>query len=83
VNVGDSRIYRVRDGEIEQITDDHSYVAELVRRGQLDEEDSHTHPYRNMLTRAIGVAETVDVDTWEIRLLATSLFSVAMDWSTN
>ncbi len=83
VNVGDSRIYRVRDGEIEQITDDHSYVAELVRRGQLDEEDSHTHPYRNMLTRAIGVAETVDVDTWEIDPAAGDKFVLCSDGLVN
>ncbi|NOX31483.1 MAG: Stp1/IreP family PP2C-type Ser/Thr phosphatase [Actinobacteria bacterium] len=83
VNVGDSRIYRVRDGEIEQITDDHSYVAELVRRGQLNEDESHTHPYRNMLTRAIGVAETVDVDTWEIDPIAGDKFVLCSDGLVN
>ena len=66
VNVGDSRVYQWREGTLSQLTDDHSYVAELVRRGQLDPTEAETHPYRNMLTRAIGVGEEVDVDSWEI-----------------
>ncbi len=66
VNVGDSRVYRFRKGRLEQLTDDHSYVAELVRRGQINAEEAAVHPYRNMLTRAVGVGETVEVDRWVI-----------------
>ena len=83
VNVGDSRTYRMRDGELEQLTDDHSYVAELVRRGQLKEGDSHTHPYRNMLTRAVGVADDVDVDTWEIDPVADDRYVLCSDGLVN
>ena len=49
-NVGDSRVYRYRDNQLEQLTQDHSYVAELVRRGEIDDEAASVHPYRNMLT---------------------------------
>ena len=61
-NVGDSRAYRWRDGVLEQLTVDHNYVAEMVRRGELSETDAMVHPYRNMLTRAVGVEPEVMVD---------------------
>ncbi|MCP4959611.1 MAG: Stp1/IreP family PP2C-type Ser/Thr phosphatase [Actinomycetia bacterium] len=83
VNVGDSRIYLWRDGELEQVTDDHSYVAELVRRGQLDPVEAETHPYRNMLTRAIGVGEQVDVDSWEMVPEAGDRFILCSDGLVN
>ena len=83
VNVGDSRIYRWRERELQQLTDDHSYVAELIRRGQLSENDAATHPYRNMLTRAVGVAEDVDVDHWEIAPEAGDRFVLCSDGLVN
>ena len=83
VNVGDSRTYRWRAGEFEQLTDDHSYVAELIRRGQLSEHEASTHPYRNMLTRAIGVADEVDVDRWEIVPEAGDRFVLCSDGLIN
>jgi protein phosphatase len=61
-SVGDSRVYRWRAGELEQLTTDHNYVAELVRRGELSPHAAATHPYRNMLTRAVGVEPDVAVD---------------------
>jgi protein phosphatase len=61
-NVGDSRAYLFRDGELRQLTEDHSFTAELVRRGELSEADARDHPHRNVLTRAVGVGATVDVD---------------------
>lgn len=61
-HVGDSRIYRVRDGAIEQLTQDHSLVATMVREGLLTAEEAETHPRRNVLQRSMGVAEDVDVD---------------------
>lgn len=61
-NVGDSRAYRWRDGALEQLTLDHNYVAEMVRRGEISETDAMVHPYRNMLTRAVGVEPEVMVD---------------------
>ncbi len=83
VNVGDSRIYRWRERELQQLTDDHSYVAELIRRGQLSENEAATHPYRNMLTRAVGVAEDVDVDHWEIAPEAGDRFVLCSDGLVN
>lgn len=61
-HVGDSRIYRMRDGELCQMTDDHSLVAELVRRGQLTEEEAEHHPMKNVILRAVGTEPDVDVD---------------------
>jgi PPM family protein phosphatase len=63
VNVGDSRAYLLRDGELQRLTDDHSVVADLVRRGELTESEARHHPHRSVLTRAVGVGPTVEVDT--------------------
>jgi len=65
VNVGDSRVYLLHDGELEQLTEDHSLVQELVRQGQLTPEEAASHPMRNVVTRVIGVEGDVDVDWWE------------------
>lgn len=61
-HVGDSRAYLLRDGELTQITDDHSVVAELLRSGVITAEAARTHPYRNVITRAVGVDPTVEAD---------------------
>lgn len=61
-HVGDSRAYRLRDGKLQQMTSDHSLVAELVRSGVLTEQQAAGHPMRNVITRAVGTEETVDVD---------------------
>ena len=64
--VGDSRAYLVRDGRLRQLTDDHSLVAQLVARKQLTPEEARSDPRRNVVTRSVGVAPTVEVD---VRLL--------------
>jgi protein phosphatase len=61
-HVGDSRIYLLRDGSIEQLTDDHSLVATMVREGLLTSAEAETHPRRNVLQRSMGVAEEVEID---------------------
>jgi protein phosphatase len=61
-HVGDSRIYRVREDAIEQLTDDHSLVATMVREGLLTSAEAETHPRRNVLQRSMGVSEDVEVD---------------------
>ncbi|HEX6641226.1 MAG TPA: Stp1/IreP family PP2C-type Ser/Thr phosphatase [Thermoanaerobaculia bacterium] len=61
-HVGDSRIYLVRDGQIKQLTDDHSLVATMVREGLLTSAEAETHPRRNVLQRSMGVAEDVEID---------------------
>ena len=68
VHVGDSRAYLVRDGRIVQVTDDHSIVAEMVRRGALSEADAEHHPARHVITRALGVDIDVEVDALRVDL---------------
>ena len=63
-HVGDSRAYLFRDGELTRLTQDHSLVEELVRRGKLTEEQAAEHPQRSVITRALGPEATVEVDTW-------------------
>ena len=62
-HVGDSRLYRLRDGELERVTTDHSLVEEYVRAGRLAPEEAESHPQKSIITRALGVEEEVEVDT--------------------
>jgi serine/threonine protein phosphatase PrpC len=68
-HVGDSRFYVLRDGELSQLTDDHSLVGELVRRGQISAEEAEDHPQRSIITRALGIEGEVVVDhfSWPVR----------------
>ena len=68
VHVGDSRAYLVRGGRILQVTDDHSIVAEMVRRGALSPNDAESHPARHVITRALGVDDDVQVDALRVDL---------------
>lgn len=61
-HVGDSRVYCLRDGELQQMTDDHSLVEELVRKGMLTPEQAENHPMRNVITRAVGTEDDILVD---------------------
>jgi PPM family protein phosphatase len=63
-HVGDSRAYLFRDGSLTRLTQDHSLVDELVRRGKLSEEEAAEHPQRSIITRALGPEPEVEVDTW-------------------
>jgi protein phosphatase len=63
-HVGDSRLYRLRDGQLERLTDDHSLVEELVRQGKLTPEEAEVHPQRSIITRALGPEGDVEVDTF-------------------
>lgn len=69
-HVGDSRAYLIRDRQIVQLTEDHSVVAELVRRGGLSWEEASSHPLRNLLTRALGTSREVEVDVETVPLRA-------------
>lgn len=66
VNVGDSRAYQISDGEITQITRDHSLVEELVQCGAITREEAKTHPNRNVITRALGAEQRVQCDLFGI-----------------
>ena len=66
VNVGDSRAYSVTDTEIEQISVDHSLVRELVDAGEITEAEAETHPQRNVVSQALGAAESIDPDSFTV-----------------
>ncbi|HEU6445604.1 MAG TPA: Stp1/IreP family PP2C-type Ser/Thr phosphatase [Gaiellaceae bacterium] len=82
-HVGDSRAYLVRDGRLEQLTDDHSLVAELVRSGRLTPEEAEIHPQRSVITRAVGTEPDVDVDTFSVQGNAGDLFLICSDGLTD
>ena len=78
-HVGDSRAYLLRDGELSQLTDDHSLVGELVRSGKLAPEEADTHPQRSVITRVLGTDPDVDVDTITIETRSGDLFLLCSD----
>ncbi len=78
-HVGDSRAYCIREKAIRQISLDHSMVAEMVRRGVLTEEEARVHPYRNIITRALGTDETVEVDVEELEKRPGDLYLLCSD----
>lgn len=82
-HVGDSRAYRVRDGELEQLTTDHSLVGELVRTGRLSAEEAEQHPHRSVITRAVGTEASVDVDTLTIASAPGDLYLICSDGLTD
>jgi serine/threonine protein phosphatase PrpC len=82
-HVGDSRAYLIRDGRLEQLTDDHSLVAELVRSGKLTPEEAETHPQRSVITRALGTEADVDVDTFSVQSAPGDLFLLCSDGLTS
>ena len=81
-NVGDSRLYLIDKG-ITQVTKDHSLVAELVRKGSLDESQAKLHPDKNIITRAIGAAPSVEIDFFEVELSAGDIILMCTDGLTN
>lgn len=83
VNVGDSRSYRFHEGELAQITVDHSLAEEMVRSGEISESEAAVHPHRHILTRALGVADDVSVDLWRIRPTRGDRFLLCSDGLTN
>lgn len=78
-HVGDSRVYRFRAGELVQITDDHSFVAELVRKNVITPEMAKSHPHRNIITRAVGVDPVVEVDVLEQTMEPGDIWLVCSD----
>ncbi len=81
-NVGDSRLY-VIDEDISQITRDHSLVEEMVRAGEIDRNEARQHPLKNKITRAIGGAEDVKVDFFDMKLKEGDLILMCTDGLTN
>ena len=81
-HVGDSRAYLIRDRRLEQLTEDHSLVAELVRSGKLSPEEAEGHPQRSVITRALGTDPDVDVDTFSVETKPGDLFLLCSDGLT-
>jgi serine/threonine protein phosphatase PrpC len=82
-HVGDSRGYRVRAGRIRQLTDDHSVVGELQRRGEISADAAREHPHRHVLTRALGVRSEAEPDLGEITLEHGDVFVLCTDGLTH
>lgn len=78
-HVGDSRAYRVRGGRIRQLTDDHSLVGELQRRGEISADAAREHPHRHVLTRALGVRPEAEPDLGELALEPGDVFVLCTD----
>jgi protein phosphatase len=78
-HVGDSRAYVLRDNQLDQLTDDHSLVAELVRRGELSPAEAEVHPQRSVITRALGTDPDVDIDTFAVSPQPGDVFLICSD----
>src|SRR6202041_55235 len=81
-HVGDSRIYRLRGGDLEQLTQDHSFVAEQVRQGKMTEQEASTSTMQNVLIRALGIDPTVEVDVSEELLMEADTVLLCSDGLT-
>ena len=81
-NIGDSRVYVVRDGAIVQITTDHSVVQELIAAGRLSPEEAENHPYGNVITRAVGPSDSVTPDYVRLDVVAGDRFVICSDGLT-
>lgn len=82
-NVGDSRLYVANDVEMTQITRDHSWVEEMVKRGGLDREEARNHPDKNIITRAVGVESSVRIDFFDYTLKDGEKILMCTDGLTN
>ncbi len=82
-HVGDSRLYLLRDGALQQVTRDHSLVEDLVQNGSITEEEARSHPRRNVLTRAVGVDAGVEVDKGVLPLRGGDHLLLCTDGLTN
>jgi protein phosphatase len=78
-HVGDSRAYLLRDGRLVRLTNDHSWVSEQVRLGLLTDEEAHKHPMRNIITRALGNRDELEVDVTQERFLPGDIFLLCSD----
>ncbi len=79
LNVGDSRTYRMRDGQLTQVSIDHSYVQELVAAGHITKAEARDHPQRNIVTRALGIEPGVGIDVWSLPLVVGDRFLACSD----
>lgn len=83
INIGDSRAYILNENGINQVTIDHSLVQQMVDCGKLTVEEAKTHPHKNIITKAVGIKENVDVDYFEIELNKDDILLLCTDGLTN
>lgn len=76
---GDSRIYRLREGKLQQLTRDHSHVQEMVDRGLISEQEAHHHPMSNVITRAVGSQQVLELDQVSFPLQAGDIYMLCSD----
>ena len=79
VNIGDSRAYICRDGQISQVTEDHTYVNELVKGGSITKEEAEIHPQKNMITRALGGDEKILPDFYRLETKKNDIMILCTD----
>lgn len=79
LNVGDSRVYLIREGVMTQITEDHTFVNDLVKRGIISEDEAKNHPDRNMITKAIGADKTVEPDFYSFKIKTDDIVLMCTD----
>ena len=82
-NVGDSRLYGVHENRIEQVTQDHSLVEEMVRMGGIDRASARNHPDKNIITRAIGARDYIEADFFNLELQTGDMILLCSDGLTN
>ena len=83
VHIGDSRTYAIRGGKIKQLTEDHSVVQEMVRRGELTYEEAQRHPNKNFITRALGIKSSVRLDYIEANFIYGDVLLICSDGLSN
>ncbi len=83
VNVGDSRAYRLTNGQLEQVSDDHSLVGEMVRDGRITRDQARDHPQKNIVTRAVGIDDQIDIDDFQLLPHAGDRYLLCSDGLTD
>ncbi|MCX8129011.1 MAG: Stp1/IreP family PP2C-type Ser/Thr phosphatase [Clostridia bacterium] len=82
-HVGDSRVYLIRENRIERLTTDHSFIEELIKSGTLTREEAENHPKKNIITRALGCSEDIQVDTYIADIMSDDTFILCTDGLSN
>ena len=82
-HIGDSRAYLYHNDSLKQLTDDHSYVADLLKKGVITKEEAKNHPKKNMLLRALGLEEDIEIDILDYDLVSGDLLLFCSDGLTN
>lgn len=82
-HIGDSRAYLIRNGKLSRITTDHSYIEELIKSGTLTRKEAENHPKKNIITRALGCSDEVEVDIYTMDIMDKDIFLLCTDGLTN